>query len=135
MTSSKGFGQNCGEDDKSNTLRAKRGLPRCMPAVSVIWFYVTATRFLPSKAVLRRTPSYLVPGKRLIRTFREKDDGVRVISRTPGDGGSRKGNARFILTASDRTDNLPRGFGVNLPFRGKKDYRCLLCRDCRLTLL
>jgi len=42
-----GFGQTRDKDDKSNTLRAKPGLPRCMSAMSFMSWH----RFLPVKDI------------------------------------------------------------------------------------
>ena len=57
-----GFGQDHNEDDKWNTLRAKRGLPHCMSAVDVTefmsWYKVSTSR-----VVIRRTPGYPFSGR------------------------------------------------------------------------
>ena len=46
----------------------------------------------------------------------------------------RDGARSFLQLLIRLSDNLPRAFSAVLPFRDKKDDRCLLGRSCRLIL-
>ena len=63
VTSSRGFGQNRGKDDKWNTPRKKRGLPRCTPSAVGVIEFMSWHKVSPSKVVIRRTPVYPFSGK------------------------------------------------------------------------
>ena len=56
-----GYGHNRDKDDKSNTLRAKQGLPRCVSAVSVTGF-MSLRKFRPAKDI-QRTPAHPFSGR------------------------------------------------------------------------
>ena len=59
--------------------------------------------------------------ERLIGTFRAKDD-VCFIGERPW--GEQQGGIALVSFSQ-----LPIMFSANLPFRDKRDYRCLLCRS------